>query len=180
MTEINVLLVFMIVAAIIAMEVKDLISSVVAIGAAGICLSMAFLVLKAPDLAIMQLVVEILCLIILISATIKKDLPFSTSGRWVFNTVSTFIFIGVFLMFASQVLKELPPFGQTPLGFASGMYLDKSQASHGAQNVVSVITHQYRVYDSLAEAVIVFTALIGVLAIGRASAKNSEKNNGHS
>ena len=39
MTEINILLIFMIVAAIIAMEVKDLISSVVAIGAAGISLS---------------------------------------------------------------------------------------------------------------------------------------------
>ena len=86
MLEINLILLFMITAAIIAVEAKDLLSSVVAIGAVGIGLCMAFLVLKAPDLAIMQLVVEILSLIILIRATIRRDLPFSASGRWRFNT----------------------------------------------------------------------------------------------
>ena len=83
----------MIAAAIIAVEAKDLLSSVVAIGGVGIGLSMAFLILKAPDLAIMQLVVEILSLVILVRATMRHDLPFSMSGRWVFNTFSTLIFI---------------------------------------------------------------------------------------
>ncbi len=109
MLEIHLLLIFMIVAAVIAVNVKDLLSSVVAVGAVGLGLSMSFLVLKAPDLAITQLVVEILCLIILIRATIKKDLPFSASGRWVFNTLSTLCFLGVFLTFAYYALKELPP-----------------------------------------------------------------------
>jgi len=97
MTELNLLLIFMIFSAIIAVEIKDLLSSVIAVGAVGLGLSLAFLILKAPDLAITQLVVEILCLIILIRATIKKDLPFSTSGRWLFNTISTLVFVAVFL-----------------------------------------------------------------------------------
>ena len=80
MIELHLLLFFMIAAAVIAVEVKDLLSSVIAVGAVGIALCMAFLALKAPDLAIMQLVVEILSLIILIRATIRKDLPFSASG----------------------------------------------------------------------------------------------------
>ena len=84
MIEFYVLLIFMIIGAIIAIEVKDLLSSVVAVGAVGLGLSIVFLVLKAPDVAITQLVVEILCLIILIRATLKRDLPFSTSGRWFF------------------------------------------------------------------------------------------------
>nr|MBP7056629.1 DUF4040 domain-containing protein [Candidatus Omnitrophota bacterium] len=49
MLEIQVLIVFMILAALIAVQAKDLVSSVVAIGAVGIGLSMALLVLKAPD-----------------------------------------------------------------------------------------------------------------------------------
>ena len=65
MIELYILLVFMIIGAIIAIEVKDLLSSVVAVGAVGLGLSIVFLVLKAPDVAITQLVVEILCLIIL-------------------------------------------------------------------------------------------------------------------
>jgi len=72
----------MIVGAVVAIEVKDLLSSVVAVGAVGFALCLAFLVLKAPDLAITQLVVEILCLIILIRATIRKDLPLIIEGRW--------------------------------------------------------------------------------------------------
>ena len=90
----------MIAAAVIAVRAKDLLSSVIAVGAVGIGLSLAFIVLKAPDLAIMQLVVEILSLIILIRATIRKDLPFSTSGRWVFNTTATLAFLAVFMAFA--------------------------------------------------------------------------------
>jgi len=89
MIELAILLIFMIVGAIIAVEIKDLLSSVIAVGAVGLGLSMVFLILKAPDVAITQLVVEILCLIILIRGTLKKDLPFSTSGRWFFNTLIT-------------------------------------------------------------------------------------------
>ncbi len=66
MIELYVLLIFMIIGAIVAIEMKDLLSSVIAVGAVGLGLSIALLILKAPDVAITQLVVEILCLIILI------------------------------------------------------------------------------------------------------------------
>ena len=79
MLEVYILLIFMIIGAIVAIETKDLLSSVIAVGAVGLGLSIMFLVLKAPDVAITQLVVEILCLIILIRATYKKDHPFSIS-----------------------------------------------------------------------------------------------------
>jgi multicomponent Na+:H+ antiporter subunit B len=65
MIELYVLLVFMIIGAIIAIEMKDLLSAVIAVGAVGLGLSLVFLVLKAPDVAITQIVVEMLCLIIL-------------------------------------------------------------------------------------------------------------------
>jgi multisubunit Na+/H+ antiporter MnhB subunit len=171
MLEINILLLFMIGAAVIAMETKDLLSGVVAIGAAGIGLSMAFLVLKAPELAMMQLVVEILCLIILISATIKRDLPFSTSGRWLFNTFSTLFFIVVFLGAAYLALKGMPRFGESMPMRISSSYLKNAAAGMGPRNVVAAIAEDYRVYDTLGEAVIVFTSLIGVLAISRKNAK---------
>ena len=66
MVELYVLLGFMIVGAIVALEIKDMVSSVIAVGAVGLGVSIAFLILKAPDLAITQLTVEILMLIILI------------------------------------------------------------------------------------------------------------------
>lgn len=172
MIEIHLILLFMIAAAIIAVEVKDLLSGVVAIGAVGIGLCMAFLVLKAPDLAIMQLVVEILSLIILIRATIRKDLPFSISGRWAFNTLATVSFIAVFLTIAYVALKNLPAFGSGQMK-VSKAYIDNAVAVTGSKNVVASIIVNFRAYDTLGEVAILFTALIGILAIARKIGKNT-------
>lgn len=166
MVEIHILLIFMIAAAIIAVAAKDLLSSVVAIGAVGIGLSMAFLVLKAPDLAIMQLVVEILSLIILIRATARKELPFSASGRWVFNTVSTLLFIAVFLGCAYVSLKFMPEFG-SPLMRVSRTYISEGMARTGAMNIIAAINLNYRALDTLGEATMIFAAIVGVLAVAR-------------
>ena len=172
MIEIHLILLFMIAAAIIAVEVRDLLSAVIAVGAVGIGLCMAFLVLKAPDLAIMQLVVEILSLIILIRATIRKDLPFSKSGRWTFNTLATISFVAIFLTVAYVALKNMPAFGSGQMRIAKA-YIDNAVAGTGSENVVGAIIVNFRAYDTLAEAAVLFTALIGILAITRRIGKNS-------
>ena len=147
MIEMYILLIFMITAAIIAVAAKDLLSSVVAIGAVGIGLAMAFLVLKAPDLAIMQLVVEILSLIILVRATTRKDLPFNISGRWVFNTLATILFAVVFLVSAYASLKFMPDPG-SPLMRVSKVYLSEGLVRTGAMNIVAAINLNYRALDT--------------------------------
>ena len=164
--EIYLLLIFMIVAAVAALEIKDLISSVIALSAVGLSLSLAFLVLKAPNLAITQLVVELLCLILLIHATIKKDLPLVKDGRWLFNTVSTLAFVAVFLVFIYFALKELPVFG-VPIMRVSGEYLDKGFSLTAAANIVTAVALKFRGLDSLGETVVIFVSAIGVLAVMR-------------
>ena len=164
--ELHILLIFMIFAAIVAVEVKDLLSSVIGVGAVGFALCLAFLVLKAPDLAITQLVVEILCLIILIRATINKDLPLVIEGRWFFNTVATFVFMGVFLFFAWTAIKELPPFG-SPLMSVARKYLAEGAAKTGAANLVSSVVLDFRAYDTLGEATVLFASVIGIMAVLR-------------
>ena len=164
--ELHLLLLFMIIAAIVAIEVKDLLSSVIAVGSVGFALCLAFLILKAPDLAITQLVVEILCLIILIRATLKKDLPLVIEGRWIFNTISTLAFIAVFLFFAHLALRELPPFGQPIMGVVK-KYLEEGISKTGAVNLVSAIILDFRAYDTLGEATVLFTAVIGIMAVLR-------------
>lgn len=161
-----ILLILMIIGAIVAVQMKDLISSVIAVGAVGLALSIAFLVLKAPDLAITQLVVELLCLIILIRATLRKDLPFSTTGRWFFNTLVTTIFVITFLALGYFCLRELPVFGQ-PIMRVAKVYLDTGLANTGATNLVASVILDFRAYDTLGETTILFTAVIGVMAIMR-------------
>ena len=166
MVELYVLLIFMIIGAIVAIEVKDLLSSVIAVGAVGLGLSITFLMLKAPDVAITQLVVEILILIILIQATLKKDLPFSTSGRWFLNTVIAVIFIVTFLVISYVAFKDLPEFGH-PVMRVGATYLKDGLMQSGAANLVASVILDYRAFDTLGEATILFTAVIGVLAVVR-------------
>lgn len=164
--ELQLLLLFMVLAAVVAVEIQDLLSSIIAMGAVGLGVSLAFLILKAPDLAITQLVVEILCLIILIRATIKKDIPLVKDGRWFFNTVSTLSFIALFLIFAYFALKELPRFGQ-PIMKVARYYLEHGLEKTGATNLVASIILDFRGYDTLGEATVLFTAVMGVLSVVR-------------
>ena len=164
--EIHLLLLFMILAAVIAIEVRDLLSSVVAVGVVGFTLCLAFLILKAPDLAITQLVAEILCLIILIRATIKKDLLLVIEGRWFFNTISTIVFIAVFLFFAYTALRQLPEFGN-PLMTVVKRYLEEGTSRTGAVNLVTAVILDFRAYDTLGEVAVLFTAVIGIMAVLR-------------
>ncbi len=171
--ELHILLIFMIFAAIVAIEVNDLLSSVVAVGAVGFALCVAFLILKAPDLAITQLVVEILCLIILIRATIKRDLPLVIEGRWVFNTFVTIIFIVVFLFLSYFVFKELPAFGQ-PIMRVANLYLNEGVLKTGSVNLVTSVILDFRAYDTLGEATVLFASIIGLMAVLRSPGRKGK------
>ena len=171
--ELHLILIFMICASIMAVEIKDLISSVIALSAVGLGLCLAFLLLKAPNLAITQLVVEILLVVVLIRATIKKDLPLVRDGRWLFNTISTFIFILSFLIAAFFALKELPLFGE-PLMRISSEYIASGSQKSGFANIVTAISLDFRNYDCLAQVAVLFAAMVGVLAIIRKTGKTHE------
>jgi len=166
MLELYLLLIFMITAAVIAVNVEDMISSVIAVGAVGLGLSLCFLLLKAPDLAITQLVAEILCLIILIRATLKKDIPLVRDGRWFFNTCSTLCFIGLFLTISFFVLKDMPAFGNPTMKIAKDI-LEQSLTKTGATNFVASVILDFRAYDTLGEATILFCSVMAVGVVMR-------------
>lgn len=172
--ELHLILLFMICGSIVAVEMKDLISSVVALSAVGLGLSLAFLILKAPNLAIIQLVVEILCVIVLIRATISKDLTLVKDGRWLFNTVSTFLFIACFLVFAFFALKELPVFG-APIMRVADEYIVNSPGKTGFANIVSAISLNFRSYDYLGQVAVLFAAMVAVTVIIRKAGKVHDK-----
>ena len=172
MTVLYFLLIFMIVAAIMAIELEDLISSVVAIFAAGLALCMTFTVLKAPDVAIMQLIVETLALLVLIKATLRRDLPFSLSGRWYINTFIYAAFFITLFVVALKCFKDLSPFGHPLMKnialLGAGLY------KTGEVNLVSAVILKYRIFDSFGEAAILFVAVIAVLTILRPKGKKHE------
>lgn len=170
-----VLLLFIIIAAIIAIETKNLLSSIICIGALGFGASLMFLFLRAPDIAITQIVVEVLGLIILIRATISRDLTFITGDKEFFGKVVSVVIIFVIFLVGIKVFKTLPDFGTAIFtkteGAASQTYIEQGLQDTGASNVVTSVILDYRAYDTLGEATVLFTSIIGATVILRKKAK---------
>jgi multicomponent Na+:H+ antiporter subunit B len=173
-TWLTFLLGFMILGSIVALEIRDILSSIVAIGVVGLGVSLAFLFLQAPDLAIVQFLFEIFALIILVRAFVRKDyhaLTPASSGRWIVG----FALIGLAAVFllSLKIFRLLPPFGEPLLG-TSSYYLEHAAADTGAANIVASVILDYRAYDTLGEVTVLLTAILGTLTVLRLRARDDK------
>jgi len=168
------LIIFCIIGSIIAIEARNILASVISTGVVGMGLSILFLFLGAPDIAITQVVVEIIVLIILIRSTVSIDNTAITKHRDTFAIISSLIFFGLFLVFAFMAFQGLPKFGE-PLMTVSSEYLEQSVSETGASNTVMAILLDYRAYDTLGEATVIFTAILGAFVVLRSKGKKGKK-----
>lgn len=165
----------MVVGAIIAIETKDLLSSIICVGAIGFGVSTAFLFLRAPDIALTQVVVEVLVLVILIRATISRDTTTISGEREFFGmTVSIALLLLIFI-FGLEAFRSFPEFGAPLFSqmflLPANFYLQQGLNQTGAANLVTAVILDYRAYDTLGEATVLFTAILGALAILRGKAR---------
>ncbi len=169
MLTILLLLVLMIFGAIVALESKDLLSGIISLGIIGFALTVIFLVLQAPDLAIVQIIIETLTLIILIAAVLKttrEDTTESFDSKKALLWISGLVFMAVFLLAAFRAFQHMPAFGSTSLRMAQA-YVDQGFSLTGASNLVAAVILDFRGYDTLGEATVLFTAVAGVVAVLR-------------
>lgn len=166
MVLLNILLIMMIIGAIIAVEIRNLLSSIIALGIVGFAVTLAFLILQAPDLAIVQIVVEVLTVVFMISAILKTSQYDTTQRRIGIREFLGIASLGVFFFIFYLAIKEMPKFGYPVMKVADGYVLNGLRET-GAANIVSAIILDYRAYDTLGEATVLFTAVMGVIAILR-------------
>jgi len=172
----------MLIAALAAVEARDLLSSVICLGAAGFSLSVIDLLVGAPDLALTQVVVEVVALVLLIRVVVTRRDTSSSAPRDALRTGAVLLAGGVLLVaaafsvgvFAAGKAGVIPPFGQPLLAgkgpVAPGVskdYLGKAADETGAANVVTAVLLDYRAYDTLGEATVIFASIIGTYAILR-------------
>jgi len=202
-----VLLGFMIVGSLVAIETRGLLSSVISVGAAGFALSVVFLLLGAPDLAITQVVVEILVLVVLVRVVItRRDETYATS-RSTLAVGSVLLVLGILVAVVFLALGasggaglQMRPFGDPLLNEAApasamapvgeiadaesdrpetipqsigGAYLQEGLKRTHAANYVMGIVLDYRGYDTLGEATVIFVAILGAYAVLRRLGRHS-------
>ena len=182
-TELFVILLiaFMLAAALIAVETRDLLSSVIALGAGGFALSLVDLLLGAPDLALTQVVVEVIALVLLVRMIVTRRDTSRTAPRDALRTGIVLLGGGVLLAgaffafggagqansvpeFGRPAVSEEQVAGQRPV---SADYLEKSAEETGSANAVMAVLLDYRAYDTLGEAMVIFVSVLGVYVILR-------------
>ena len=170
---ISIILGFMIIGAIYALHAKDLLSAVVAMGIVGYGLVICFLLLKAPDLAIVQIVVETITLVIMVAVVLdstREEIAITLDRRAILQMIAGFIvFAGLFYFFILAI-EHLDPLGAHTLRM-SETYVNGAVELTGSVNLVTGVLFDFRAYDTLGEAVILYTAALGVLTLLRIKGK---------
>ena len=197
--ELLALLAFMIVGSLVAVEVRDLLSSIICVGAVGFGLALIDLFLGAPDLAITQVVVEILALVILLRVVLTREDRTHETPKDTLTVGATALVLGGLVAAAIFVMADMEPFGRPLFGregrvatvpaevkppaedefgpvetrTAGEQYMAHQveninrREKTGASNTIGAILLDYRAYDTLGEATVIFVSIIGAYAVLR-------------
>jgi multisubunit Na+/H+ antiporter MnhB subunit len=163
----------MIIGALYAIHAKDLLSSVIACGIVGYSLVICFLLLKAPDLAIVQIVVDTITLIIMVAVVLdsSREEPYSkpdTQG-YISSAIAILLIVPLLYFFIVSI-QSLDVPGKSTLRMAH-YYIEGAAQKTGSANLVTGVVFDFRGYDTMGEAVVLVTAVLGVLTILRLKGK---------
>lgn len=180
MIEVFALLILLtVIAAIITVLTPNLLYAVISVGAVGFLLAIVFLFLAAPDVAIVQIGVEVVSLVILIRATLGREKQTPKVTNPVVGVSFAVAFVAVIGLFGIQILNQFPEFGIPVMerftDAPSQAYLQTGLAETGAPNLVTAVLLDFRAWDTLGEATVLFCAALGTVAILRRSARIGTK-----
>jgi len=159
----------MICGAVVALESRDLLSAIISLGIIGFGLTIVFLILQAPDLAIVQIIIETLTLIILIAAVLKtsrNDTVEQVHVRKILLWVCGLVCVTAFVFASVRAFSDMAAFGEPVLRMA-GFYISQGVSATGAVNLVAAVILDFRAFDTLGEATVLFTSAAGVMAVLR-------------
>jgi len=170
---ISIIVGFMILGALYAIHARDLLSSVIACGLVGYSLVICFLLLKAPDLAIVQIVVDTITLIIMVAVVLdssREESYLKLDKQGYVTAITGILLIVILLYFYSVSIQSFDVLGKSSLRMAKH-YIEGATLKTGSANLVTGVVFDFRGYDTMGEAVVLVTAVLGVLTILRIKGK---------
>lgn len=162
----TVLAALAIVAAIVTVRAQRRLSAIISIGVVGVIVTLVFVFFGAPDLALTQLLIEVLTVVLLVLVFYR--IPPSALSK-----LSTFVrgrnlvvalMVGV-IGFVLALISIDPPYAPSISDFFS---LNAAPAAHGG-NIVNVILVDFRGFDTMGEITVLTIAAVGGYALLRAT-----------
>lgn len=148
----------------VVVAAKTRITAFIALGGVGYSVALFFVIYKAPDLALTQLVIETVTVALFLLAFYhlpKLRRHGETTG---FRLGNFIIAVGVGVMMA---LLALSAHSQKLLPSIAKFYEDTVESEAGGGNIVNVILVDYRGFDTLFEIAVLSIAAIGVYSMIR-------------
>jgi len=146
--------------ALVALHRQRLVS-LIAIGVVGMVVSLTFVYLSAPDLALTQISVEVVTVILMLLALnfLPKETPVESSGGRRLRDGVIAALAGIGVGGAAWAITSRD--GST----LSGYYLEQSVPGGGGTNVVNVILVDFRGFDTFGEIIVLGIAALAIYAL---------------
>lgn len=153
-----------ILAAIITVQAKSRLSAIISLGVVGVAVTLFFIIYSAPDLAITQLLIEVLTvlLLVLVFFRVKPDVAVQDSLRRRVLRLLVALSVGGF-GFGIVLINHLLQVGPS----ISPYFLENALPIGQGGNVVNVILVDIRGYDTLGEITVLGLAALGGYAVLR-------------
>jgi multicomponent K+:H+ antiporter subunit A len=135
--------------------------ALVLVGVVGLAVSLAFVRLSAPDLALTQLLVEIVTVLLLLLAMyfLPAESPPEPSRPRLLRDVAVAVTAGGAVAGLAWALLT------RPFDSIAWYYLENAKPEGGGYNVVNVILVDFRGFDTLGEITVLGIAAVGILAL---------------
>lgn len=163
--------IIMIVSALSLLFVKSRMTAVVLVGLVGYGISILFMQMKAPDLALTQLVIETITTVLFLACfyhlpNVKREVP-KKGYRILRHIVALSMSAIVFLLMVYSHQAD---------SFATiSTYYNNSYELAGAKNVVNAILGDFRAFDTMLEGVVIMIVGFGIYTILKKGAKHEGK-----
>lgn len=155
-----------IVAAVVTVRAERRLSAIISIGVVGVVVTLAFAFFGAPDLALTQLLIEVLTVVLLILVFHRIPPRSHPKAPTLLHMRNLLIAAAMgFLGFGLSLVAIGNPYAPSISDYFS---LNSVPAAHGA-NIVNVILVDFRGFDTMGEITVLAIAAVGGYALLRAS-----------
>ncbi|WP_172194945.1 Na+/H+ antiporter subunit A [Saccharibacillus qingshengii] len=157
--EVGLVIVMLISAAAVPFA-RSRMNAILFTGSVGYMVTVLFLIFRAPDLALTQMIVETVSVILFLLCfkylpKLKKDRTEKPAFKWLNLIVAAAVGVTV-------TLVALAAMGSSPFAPISEYFLKESYESAGGKNVVNVILVDFRGFDTLFEIMVLGIASLGI------------------
>ncbi|WHX48393.1 Na+/H+ antiporter subunit A [Paenibacillus woosongensis] len=169
------ILLALIIAAIAVPFANSRLLAIILTGAVGYMVSLFFVIFRAPDLALTQLIVETVSVTLFLLCfyhlpKLKKELSVLK-----FKLANFLVSLGVGAMVTLIALSALSEGSSHPFESISKFFLEASYTLAGGKNVVNVILVDFRGFDTMLEIVVLGIASLGIFALIRLNLDESHE-----